>query len=363
MKKKLYKFTESFNEAHDGASINFNENKLDSLNILEDIKQIDDIEQIGQIAYSFGQNLIHKNDILKYINDKHGDYDISSSGIENIRKYSYIANTGYRIGRSPYYDKRDIDQIFSQNIIQLDLYDYFQTLNFSIKMLQKIQDNHNVRFGTFFDKIAKRKGSVLNYIERHIVGKIGELAVIKIVNQEIEKLGHNFTVENSFNTEQVEAADIVQLKSRDNVIVNANKRVQIKTAQGLNSVVLKEDVSKLNSQTFGVDYCAFAQVLGDPLAFFIDFIYKMGVGYNPDSHVEEYLSEFLQSHEFATELLRIKVKVAGFIGVEEMKSIKKDEQLPPLGPASGDSYYSYVHELERDFSILAKDILPERTIR
>ncbi len=136
----------------------------------------------------------------------------------------------------------------------------------------------------FFDKIAKRKGSTLNYIERNIIGKLGELAVVKLINNEFEKLNCDFFVENSLSTEQVEAADIVQLKNKHDVIVTANKRVQIKTSKGLNSVVLKEDRSKLESSTFGVDYCVLAQLLGDPLAFFIDFICEMGMLFDKDDH-------------------------------------------------------------------------------
>lgn len=334
----------------------FNEENIDFFGEKNNLLKCKDAKEIYNVAKSINSNFLTGEDELKdYIKSKYKDFAVTDTTLKNFLKYGYLRDNYTSVSRKKIINKEAVDKIFNENIILLDAKDYFEALNFSIKMLHKVE-NVSIRFGTFFDKIAKRNGTVLNYIERHMTGKLGETATIKLINNILLNEGSKFKVENSFNTNQVEAADIVQLRDNRGVIVNASSKVQIKTSAGLNSVVLKEDKTKLESETFGVDYCVFVQLLCNPLNFLVEVLQKINDQFITKG--QDSLSDILSSIDINNNSILIPTKIAGYISVDDMLLIEKGEKLQPLGEVNTDSYYSYVADLRSDFDNLASKISP-----
>lgn len=338
------------------ARYKLSEENIDFFGVKEELLLCKDENAIYKVAQEICNNYLTGEDELKaYVKGNYKDFAVTDTTLKNFIKYGYLRDKYTSAGTKKIIIKSAVDEIFNDHIILLDAQDYFEALDFSLKMLDKVE-NLSLRFGTFFDKIAKRNGTALNYIERHITGKLGETATIKLINNKLEGLGSKFIVENSFKTDQVEAADIVQLRDNKGVIVNAGSKVQIKTATGLNSVVLKEDKTKLESDTFGVDYCVFVQLLNSPLNFLIELLKKVNEQFIVDRDVS--LTNILNKINIGNNSIVMSAKIAGFIHVNDMSVVEKGDKLQPLGEVTSDSYYSYVGDLRRDFDYLAKQLLP-----
>lgn len=296
-----------------------------------------------------------KDAIFDYISHLYKDYGVTNTAVNNMLKYGFLRDQTKTIGKKICVLNTQIDKIFSTNIVNLDTDDFFKSLVFAIKMLEKVENFHP-RFGTFFDKIAKRNGTALNYLERHMVGKLGETGTVKHINNLLKQSGSKLAVENSFDTTQVESADIVFVRnSKTKVLVNAGKRIQIKCSAGLNGVVLKEDKYKLDGETFNVDYCAFAQLLNSPFVFLTDYLTKLAHRFKETDDSAEILMNVAK--EIDKDLLQTTVKLCGFIARSKMKIIEKGKNLLPLGEVSSDSYFAYVADLETDYTILAKELV------
>jgi hypothetical protein len=297
--------------------------------------------------------------IFDYISQYYKDYGVTKTAVSNMLKYGFLRDHCETIKNIIYVLNNQIDNIFSTNIISLDTDDFFKSLVFGIKMLEKVENFHP-RFGTFYDKIAKRNGTALNYLERHMVGKLGETGTVKYINNLLKQSGSKLEVENSFDTTQVESADIVFVRnSKSKVLVNAGKRIQIKCSSGLNGVILKEDKYKLDSETFNVDYCAFAQLLNSPFVFLIDYLTKLAHKFIDGIGSDEILANIAK--EIDKDLLKPTVKLCGYIARSKMKIIEKGKTLTPLGEVSSDSYYAYVADLETDYSTLAQELISVNT--
>jgi hypothetical protein len=357
MKDKITMFCDFLRDKYKSDCIQLNTAILTELNIDEKLKSLDDESSLKKFFEAISGDLMPMSKIEDYINEHYPDYGVTGTAVTNFRKYGFLKKHLIPISKKRFVIfKQSIDSIFNSNLIDLTPDDFFQALKFSIEMLEKVE-NYQVRFGTFFDSIARRNGTALNYIERHLVGKLGETATIKHINKILESKGSIFEVENSFNSTQVEAADIVNLRNKKNrVIVNAGKKVQIKTATGLNSVVLKEDRSKIQSATFGVDYCSFAQLLNSPLVFLVDLVSKLGKQYS--GQLINSSTDFLRNINVNIGLLVITARVSGFIQTTNMTLINKGANLPPLGEITSDSYYAYISDLETDYAILAAKLVP-----
>ena len=366
MLNKIRSFTKGFSSSLSSPKrLNLNYDDLSVLGCLAQLQAIPESE-----AYSYGKEVgstfILKNNILSYILDKQPDFQISESALSNIIKYSYLYNKELTIRRRKIFNLSDINEMLEKDVVILDIKDYLEGLSFSIKMYQKIQSKEKIRYGTFYDAVARRSGTVINYLERHMIGKLGEAAIIKLLNNEYSNMRQPYSLSMSYNTENPDAVDIVSMKNSKGLIVNTHKKVQIKASTGLKSCILKENESKLISNDFSVDYCVFSQVLIDPFAFFIDLIINMGSSIDTsfDGNLENSISDFFNSVQLKYEYLKVPVKIAGYIPVTEMTLAKPPKTIPPLtGPLTASSYYSHVKDLRTDFKSLADDLIPRGNLK
>ena len=128
--------------------------------------------------------------------------------------------------------------------------------------------------------------------------------------------------------------------------------MQVKTATGLNTVVLKEMKSKVESQTFSADFFVFVQLLRVPLGFILGILRE---AVEQIGAVDENTgaSSLDITMSLPTTDLGVKAKVAGFIDSNSLKEISEGETLKPLGTVSCDAHYAYVADLTSDFHTLA----------
>ena len=76
-------------------------------------------------------------------------------------------------------------------------------------MLEKQEDeDQGSEFGSKYDQIAGRLGSFLNYLERWVNGKLGEIATARLLSTILSDMGSPLSVEVSFDPNQVEASDL-----------------------------------------------------------------------------------------------------------------------------------------------------------
>jgi transcriptional regulator with XRE-family HTH domain len=331
-----------------------NEENLSFLGVLDDLHSCTEKEQISTLAVEVGRNILVGEDAVRqYIDELYPGYVMTKNGVANLVSYGCLRGKHTKAGRRLVVKKTDIDEACTENVVDLTAQDLIRSLDFGIRMLEKQEDeDQGSEFGSKYDQIAGRLGSFLNYLERWVNGKLGEIATARLLNAILSDMGSPLSVEVSFDPNQVEASDLFQLRDRNQVIVPPGARVQVKTATGLNTVVLKEMKSKVESQTFSADFFVFVQLLRVPLGFILGILRE---AVEQIGAVDENTgaSSLDITMSLPTTDLGVKAKVAGFIDSNSLKEISEGETLKPLGTVSCDAHYAYVADLTSDFHTLA----------
>ena len=203
----------------------FNDKFLKKLKKYDDVMNATTKEELHQIVDNLHRTIWIKDKLLLDIFKSEG---ISIAGqtienetaLDNHLKYGYfkdaVVEVSPKISVILQEKIKSKCELISSHVVTLDSTDYFEALEFSIGMFQKMVVNNATGYGTQYDKLASRNGTDMNYLERHMIGKLGEKAVIKYCNQ-LYGTGTIVNVSNSLSSP--DAADINSIISKGVVLL------------------------------------------------------------------------------------------------------------------------------------------------
>ncbi len=119
-------FSEIFNNHFNGPKISFTDEILKDIGIYDYLTKDLTYKEIERVALHVSKELIPLKNTLDYIHKEYGDYDITDTAYNNIRKYSYLSKSAVKIKNRVYILKTKMLILF----LEIILLHYHQKISF-----------------------------------------------------------------------------------------------------------------------------------------------------------------------------------------------------------------------------------------